>query len=168
MDSSKFLHDLFMEKGSDVGIGIVALRAIIVFALAIVFVRIAKKRSIAQASAMDLALIIIFGSVMSRAVNGGSNLLSSLIAGVILVSLQRALAHFSFHSHKFGNLVKGTSQVIVHNGVPDHVAMKRHDITEHDLHQEMRVRALTDDLAKIEKAVLERSGQIGFVKKTDS
>src|SRR5689334_21422823 len=112
MNPSTFLHDLFMEKGSDVGVEIVALREIIVFALAIVFVRLAKKRSIAQASAMDLALIIMFGSIMSRAVNGGANLFSSLIAGLLLVVLQRMLAYFSARSHTFGKLVKGTSQVI--------------------------------------------------------
>jgi len=168
MDSSTaFFHDLFMEKGSDVGVEIVALRAVIVFILAIVFVRVAKKRSIAQASAMDLALMIIFGSVMSRGVNGGANLISSLVAGLVLVLLQRALAFWGARNHRFGNLVKGTSQVIVQDGQLNREAMRRHAISEHDLLQEMRVRVLTDDISKIKQAVLERSGQIGFVKKAD-
>ena len=162
------MHQLFLAKGSDVGPVYVSARAIIVFIAAIAFVRLAKKRFIAQASAMDLVMVVILGSVLSRGINGSSSLLSVIMAGIVLVILQRTLAHFSARSHRFGKLVKGNAEVLVRDGKMLTEQMRHHDITEHDLHQEMRIRALVDDLSKIKMAVLERSGQIGFVKATES
>lgn len=165
---STSMHDLLFAQGSNLGAALVAIRTVIVFAFGIFYVRLGKKRFMAQATAMDLAMVVILGSTLSRAINGGGSLASTLIAGLILIILQRALAHFSARSRRFGRLVKGSAEIILRDGQMDSVTMMRHDITEHDLHQEMRIRALTDDVSKIRLAVLERSGQIGFVKATKS
>ena len=168
MDSLKtVMQQLFMAKGSDIGPGFVAARVLIVLVVAIFFVRLGKKRFIAQATAMDLVMVVIFGSTLSRGINGGANLLSVLIAGAVIVILHRVLTHFASRSEKFGSLVKGTSEVIVRNGEIDWKQMHLHDISELDLKQEMRVHALVEDLRKIKLAVLERSGEIGFVKAED-
>jgi len=162
------VQELFLAKGSDLGPGMVAVRTVIVFAFALIFVRMAKKRFIAQATAMDLVVAVILGSTLSRGINGGANLLSTLIAGFMIVVVNRVLAHFSARSHKFGRLVKGSKEVLLRDGVIDEEQMSKHDITEEDLHQEMRVRALVDDVAKLKLAVLERSGEIGFIKAEES
>lgn len=161
------LVQIFTAKGSDLGPLLVIPRTVIVFLMAILYVRVAKKRFIAQASAMDLVMAIIFGSLLSRAINGGATLLSSLSGGLVLVVLQRILAHFSCASRPFARLVKGTYEVLVREGVMDREMMRRHDISEDDLYSEMRINGMTGELADVELAVLERSGRISVVRRTE-
>jgi hypothetical protein len=97
---SPFLQ-IFTAKGSDLGPWLVIPRTAIVFVMAIAYARLAKKRFIAQASAADLVMAVIFGSVLSRAINGGANLVPSLVAGIVLVVLQRLVAHFGCRSRPF-------------------------------------------------------------------
>jgi uncharacterized membrane protein YcaP (DUF421 family) len=42
--------------------------------------------------------------------------------------------------------------------------MRRNHISEHDLQEDMRLEAKTDDLSKIKIARVERSGEISFIK----
>ncbi len=159
------LVQIFTAKGSELGPWLVIPRTAIVFLVAILYVRLAKKRFIAQASASDLVMAIIFGSVLSRAVNGGATLLSSLVAGMVLVGLQRLLAHFACRSKSFARWVKGTTEVLVLDGVEDREQMMKHDISEEDLRSEMRINGLTDDVSGVAQATFERSGRISVVRK---
>lgn len=159
------LQKIFLAKGSDLGPGLVIPRTIIVFAFAILFIRLARKRSIAQASAMDMLLIVLFGSILSRAVNGGATLLSSLVAGSVLIAMQRVMSHYACASKRFADTVKGTYEVLIRDGVPDREQMRQHDISEDDLKSEMRINGLVDDFADVKLAVLERSGRISVVRR---
>jgi uncharacterized membrane protein YcaP (DUF421 family) len=163
-----WIESLFLAKGSDLDPITVIPRTAIVFLAAVLYVRWAKKRFIAQASAIDLVMAVVFGSLLSRAVNGGATLLSSLSAGFTLVALHRVVMHFSARWPWLFDLVKGHKEVIVENGRFVRPVMLRHDVTEEDVRQEMRTRALTDNLDEIELGILERSGKISIIKKGNS
>jgi len=62
-------------------------------------------------------------------------------------------------------LIKGEPQVIVRDGAPDCKAMRRNQISKHDLEEDLRLSAHTEDFAKIRIARLERSGDISFVRR---
>jgi uncharacterized membrane protein YcaP (DUF421 family) len=46
--------------------------------------------------------------------------------------------------------------------------MKKKCVTEHDIEEDMRLTAKTEDLADIKTARLERSGDLSFILKTTS
>jgi len=142
----------------------VSIRGIIVFVATLVMVRISSKRSLAEKTAFDAALIIIIASVLSRAINGSAPFVPTLVVGFVLVFLHRLLALGAYASHTFGILVKGKPVVIVENGRIDQRNMRANQITEHDLEEDMRLDAEIDDLAKIKIARVERSGDISFIK----
>lgn len=156
---------IFTSQGSQLDPGLVIPRTAIVFIVAIIYVRMAKKRFIAQASAMDLVMAVVFGSLLSRAINGGATLASGLSAGFTLVVLQRVFAHYSCASPAFSKLVNGDHETLVKDGVMDRDEMKKHDISEEDLRADIRLNGMTDKLEEVRLAVLERSGQISVVKK---
>lgn len=160
-----FLNEVFIAKGSEAGPLAAAVRTIIVFVAAVFYVRVAKKRFIAQASAVDLVMVVVFGSTLSRAINGGATLLSSLAAGLVLVALQRLFAHFGVRYPGFGTMVKGSFETLVKDGAMDHHQMRLHDISEADLRSELRINGMTDDVSEVALATLERSGRISVVKK---
>ena len=61
---------LSATQAQDLTTAQVCLRAIVVYFLLVLFVRLGKKRFLGQATAFDAVLIIVIGSVPSRAVSG--------------------------------------------------------------------------------------------------
>jgi uncharacterized membrane protein YcaP (DUF421 family) len=142
----------------------VSMRGVVVFIATLTMVRLSSKRSLAEKTAFDAALIVIIASVLSRAINGSAPFVPTLVVGFVLVLLHRLLALGAYASHGFGILVKGKPVVIVENGHYDRKNMRANHITQHDLEEDMRLDANVDDLAKIKVARVERSGDISFIK----
>jgi uncharacterized membrane protein YcaP (DUF421 family) len=142
----------------------VSMRGIIVFVATLVMVRIGSKRSLAEKTAFDAALMIIIASVLARAINGSAPFVPTLIVGFVLVLLHRLFALGAYASHAFGILVKGKPVVIVENGRIDRRKMRVNHITQHDLEEDMRLDAAIEDPSKIKIARVERSGDISFIK----
>ncbi len=142
----------------------VSLRGVIVFIATLVMVRISSKRSLAEKTAFDAALIIIIASVLARAVNGSAPFFPTLGIGFVLVLLHRLLGVAAYYSHGFGILIKGKAAVLVENGRLQRKNMGLNQISEHDLEEDMRLDAATEDLSKVKIARIERSGDISFIK----
>src|SRR5216110_3571921 len=143
----------------------ISLRGIIVFLATLAMVRLGHKRSLAHKTPFDAVLLVILASVLSRAINGSAAFFATLGGGVVLVLLHRLFAHLAFYSHGFGILVKGRPDTIVRNGECDFRTMRRNHVSTHDLDEDMRLSAHTDDLSKIRVARVERSGDISFIEK---
>jgi uncharacterized membrane protein YcaP (DUF421 family) len=141
----------------------VSLRGVVVFVATLIMVRFSSKRSLAEKTAFDAVLIVIVASVLARAINGSAAFFPTLGLGFVLVILHRILAAAAYFSHTFGCLIKGKPAVIVENGKLDRQTMRRNLVSEHDLEEDMRLTAKTEDLAKIRIARLERSGDISFI-----
>jgi uncharacterized membrane protein YcaP (DUF421 family) len=142
----------------------VCLRGVIVFLSALVIVRIASKRFFAKKTAFDLILGFILGSMLARAINGSEKLGPTIAAGFLLAILHRLLDWIAFHSHGFGNLIKGKTAVLIRDGVPDRVTMKRHLVSEADLYEDLRLQGV-ERPTDVSLATFERSGDVSVIKK---
>jgi uncharacterized membrane protein YcaP (DUF421 family) len=143
----------------------VSLRGVVVFLVTLITVRLGHKRSLSRKTPFDAVLLVILASVLSRAINGSAAFFATLGGGVVLVLLHRVFAFLTFYSHRFGILVKGRPDVIVRDGECDMAMMWRNHVSTHDLDEDMRLSAHTDDLSDIRIARVERSGDISFIKK---
>ena len=142
----------------------VSVRGVVVFIAALIMVRLSSKRSLAEKTAFDAVLVVIIGSMLARVINGSEAFFPTLGTGFILVLLHRLLGLAAYYSHGFGFLVKGTPAVLVQNGRLERKNMFWNHISKHDLEEDMRLDAKTEDLSKIKTARLERSGDISFIK----
>ena len=142
----------------------ISVRGIIVFLATLIIVRLGHKRPLAQKTPFDAILLVILASVLARAINGSSAFFATLGGGLVLVLLHRLFAYLAFYSHKFGILVKGEPDTIVRDGECDFEMMRRNHVSIHDLEEDMRLSAHTDDLSEIRVARVERSGDISFIK----
>jgi uncharacterized membrane protein YcaP (DUF421 family) len=136
-----------------------------VFLVTLTAVRIGHKRSLSRKTPFDAVLLVILAAVLSRAINGSAAFFATLGGGVVLVLLHRLFAYLAFYSHGFGILVKGHPDTIVRDGQCDFRVMRRNHVSTHDLEEDMRLSAHTDDLSGIRLARVERSGDISFIKK---
>jgi len=142
----------------------VSVRGVIVFIATLVMVRLSSKRSLAEKTAFDAVLVVIIGSMLSRAINGSAAFFPTLGSGFVLVLLHRLFGITAYYSHFFGILLKGKPAVLVQNGRLQRKNMLWNHISEHDLQEDMRLEAKTEDLSKIKTARIERSGDISFIK----
>ena len=143
----------------------VSLRGIIIFLITLVMVRLSSKRSLAEKTAFDAILLVILASILSRAINGTAGFFTSIGGGFVLVFLHRFFAWLGCRSHAFGKLIKGCPEIIVENGEPALAMMRRNLISQHDLEEDLRLEAKTEEFADIQVARIERSGDISFIKK---
>ena len=142
----------------------VSIRGVIVFIATLIMMRLSSKRSLAEKTAFDAVLIVIIGSMLARAINGSEAFFPTLGTGFVLVFLHRLIGIAAYYSHPFGILVKGKPVVLVEDGKVQSKTMLREHISRHDLEEDMRLDAQTEDLSKIQVARLERSGDISFIK----
>jgi uncharacterized membrane protein YcaP (DUF421 family) len=143
----------------------ISLRALVIFIVGLALVRIGDRRSLSEKTAFDAIFIVLIGAVLSRAINGPSPFFGTIAAGTVLMAIHRACAYAACKSHGFGKLVKGQPVTLVRNGEIDWEQMNRALVSQHDLQEDLRLDAKTEDVGTIHLARLERSGDISFIKK---
>jgi len=142
----------------------VLLRAVVIFFVTLLIVRLADKRFFAKKTAFDLILGFILASMLARAINGSEQMLPTIAAGFVLAFLHRFLGYLACRWKAFGAFIKGSTQVLIESGAIHHREMRKHHIAEDDLLEELRLKGIESPKdAKL--AVLERSGEISVVRK---
>ena len=160
------LRTVFGE-GTGLTLTQMSLRAAIVFLAALPMIRIAGRRSFGQHSAFDACIAVLLGALLSRAVVGASPFIATLGAAVVLVALHRLVAWWGVQSPRFERIVTGRERVLVDGGTKDEAAMRAALISERDLRAAMRKRFGDDDLARLERATLERDGEVSLRRKQE-
>ncbi len=150
-------------ENDKIGVWQMSLRALVVFVAAIVMLKIGDKRFMGRSTALDAALGIIYGSVVSRAITGNAPFGPTLAAALVLVLLHWLLAAIAFRSHGFGKMVKGHNRKLVVDGELQWDEMKKAHVTESDLHEALRNQGKPPDLSKVKDAYLERNGEISII-----
>jgi len=141
----------------------ISIRGIIVFLFTLLMIRVSARRSLAKRTVFDSIFLVILASVLARAINGSADLLPTLGGGIVMVGLHRLLAAIAYHSHRFGNLIKGPEQLLMRDGTMMRRALAWNHISKHDLEEDLRLALQTEDLSSIRIARLERSGAISFI-----
>lgn len=140
-----------------------ALRAVVVFVVTVVMVRLGKKRFMGRGTAFDVILGIMLGSTMSRAITGNAPLFPVLAAGGVLIALHWLFSAIAVRWHGFGPLVKGHPQVLIRDGAIDRRAMRQAHVGERDLWEDLRAKGVSR-LEQVAEARLERSGELSVIK----
>ena len=139
-------------------------RALIIFVVALTLMRVGHKRSLSRKTAFDTAFIVIIGAILARAINGSAPFFGTIGVASLLVILQRVFAFIACRWPFFEKLIKGRPTDLVENGAPVRQQMRRHDITESDIAEDLHLCG-HDSLKQVALARLERSGDISFVEK---
>ena len=145
------------------------LRAAIIYLAALAMVRmVGERRFIGKFAAFDVILTIIFGSTLSRAINGTSAFFATIFAAFILVIMHWLIAAIAFHSQGLETKLKGQSKTLIKNGQLCQANMQACHITKEDLASTLRLQCQIDSLEQIDRAYLERNGDISFLIRTKS
>src|SRR2546430_1335693 len=141
----------------------VCMRTLVIFFCALVMVRVADKRALAQKTGFDALVAFLLASTLSRAINGSAQLPQTIAVGFLIVFLHRILAKAAFHSDAFSKLIKGNAEQVIGGGKLNREVMARNDLTEGDLMEELRLEGQLDDFGKVRDARIERNGEISII-----
>ncbi len=149
--------------GDELGAGQMGVRAVVVYIVAVAIVRLAKKRFMGQATAFDVILGIVLGSVVSRAVTGNAPFGPALVAAATLLAMHWLFSGLALRLPGFGWAIKGEPRLLIRDGRMDEGAMRAAHITENDLWEDLRGQSVSK-LAEVKEGRLERNGRLNVIK----
>ena len=145
-----------------------ALRAIVLFAFVFVLTRVVGRRELSSLEPFDLILLIVLGDAVQQGLTQDDySLTGAFLAIGTIAIMQVTVSYANFRFPKLRPVLDGEPIVVVQNGKPIERNLRRERVTIEDL----AAAARQQNIAKIEDvqwAVMETSGAISFIKKSDA
>ena len=135
------------------------------FVALLIMIRLGGKRFLSHKTAFDAVLGFMIASMMARACNGSSPFWQTISGGFVVVGLHRLVSRLALHHHSFGNLVKGHSNLVIKDGVVLRDVLNAHDLSDHDVAEDLRLNGNVESPAQVKLAFFERDGRISVVRK---
>jgi len=155
---------LSVKQAHDLSVAQSCARALVVYLVVIAYVRFGKKRFLSEATAFDAVLVIIIGSLSSRAISGTAPFFASLAATFVLILLHWVISYFSQNSPALSALVKGHDTLLVKDGRVDSDGLESSHMSVDDLAEDLRQHGVQKP-SEVKEARLERSGKVSVIKK---
>ena len=144
------------------------LRAVIVYFVVMLMLRVSGKRAVGQFTPFDMVLLILIGNAVQNGMNGGDNSLpAALLLCTVLVSLNYAMAYLSSRNRKLHELVEGVPVLLARDGKVFDEVLQRENLSRDDFDEALR-QAENGKPEDIGYAMLESNGKISFVMRDDS
>jgi uncharacterized membrane protein YcaP (DUF421 family) len=145
----------------------IVLRAVVVFCFLLVLTRIIGRRELSSLQPFDLILIIILGDALQQGLTQDDYSLTGafLAIGTIAV-LQVFVSWIGFRFPRARPVLEGTPIVVVQDGEVIEPNLGRERLSVDEVREAARIQGI-GHLAQVRWAVLETSGQISFIKKSD-
>lgn len=158
-----FLLGLSATRAEQLTTAQVCLRAAVVYLVLIAYVRVGKKRFLGEATAFDAILVIVIGSVASRAISGTAPFVSSLAGTFVLIMMHWLISRVTSSSIFLSFLTKGRDTVLIRDGTIDKAALRGAHMSDDDLNEDLRQNGVAS-AAEVKEARLERSGKLSVIK----
>lgn len=144
------------------------LRAVAIYLLVMVLVRVSGKRAVGQFTPFDLVLLILIGNAVQNGMNGGDNSLTgAAVLAVSLIVLNYATAFLSARVPRARRLIEGEPVVLARDGRVFRDVLRRELVSKADFNEAMREAGCSEP-ERIRLAMLETNGHISITLKDDA
>lgn len=158
------IYNIF-GQGEQLTILQMSARAIVVFFISLLLIRLGGLRLVGKRSSFDTIITITMGSVLARGVVGASPFFSTVAAAASMIAVHRLLAWGACVYNSFDKLVKGKALLLYKDGQILWENMKLATLSKADLLESLRLETKSEDFSHVQKAYLETNGRISFVLK---
>lgn len=157
--------NLIFGEGRDLTVWQMSARAVVIYFITLIYIRLAGRRVFGKISTFDYVIIFTLGALLSRAIVGVSPFLPVVASALVFILLHRFIAWLCLVSPAVGRIIKGRPVCLYSNGAFNIKNMKQHLITERDAMEVVRKEMGSDSLDEVEEINLERSGELSVLKK---
>jgi uncharacterized membrane protein YcaP (DUF421 family) len=141
------------------------IRASIVYGLLLVLLRLTGKRQVGQLCPFDLVLLLVLSNSVQNAINGGDNsMIGGAVSAATLVGINYAVGYLTYRSKRMEALIEGRPIVLIHDGHVDRRAMRRSQMTSHELEAALRAEGHAGPEC-VRFALLENNGHLTVIAK---
>lgn len=136
-------------------------RAVIIFIYAVLLYRLLPRRAFLGSTAIDVIVLVLMGSSLSRALTGSAPLVPTLAATAAFALLYVALAAGARRSDRLSLLLKGRPLEVIRDGTVDRRAMAKAQLGWRDLEEELRLKGV-ESAEEVAVARIERNGSLSL------
>jgi uncharacterized membrane protein YcaP (DUF421 family) len=145
------------------------LRAFVIYALLMIIFRVAGKRSLAEITTFDLVLLLIISEATQQAMLGNDfSITNALLVIITLFFIDNTLSMAQGRFPKIAPWIEDVPLVLVEDGKMLKERMKKTRISEGDILEAAREKQGLANMEQVRYAVLERTGSISIVPKSQS
>jgi len=138
-------------------------RAVVVYVFLLVLLRLTGKRQVGQLAPFDLVLLLVLSNAVQNAMNGGDNSVTGgMILAATLVGMNSCVSWLTFHSKTIEGIIEGRPVILVHDGKIDHLALRKVQMTTHELESSLRAAGCAGP-KEVRFAVLENTGKVSVI-----
>ena len=146
----------------------IVLRGCVIFVFLYVLMRVIGRRELSSLEPFDLILLVVLGDAVQQGLTQDDYSLTGAILAIgTIAMLQLAVSFTNFKFPKLRSILDGEPIVVVQDGKPIDKTLRRERVTLDDLAAAMRKQGI-GSLDDVQWAVMETSGIISFLKKSDS
>lgn len=139
------------------------LRAVAIYVLVMLLVRLSGKRAVGQFTPFDLVLLILLGNAVQNGLNGGDNsLVGAGILATCLIALNYGVAFVAARSPGARKLIEGEPVILARDGKVFRHVLRRELVSNADFLEAMRETGCSD-IERIRVATLETNGRISIL-----
>jgi uncharacterized membrane protein YcaP (DUF421 family) len=143
----------------------VAVRAVLIYFAGYIMLRLGEHRFLGKSTPFDIVLGFIFGTTLSRAINGTAPFFDTIAAGAVLLGLHWLFASLAFHSDRINTWLNDRAVPLIKDGAIQTANMRRKLIDPRLLEENVRIAGNLNDVADVEEAYFERNGSISIIPK---
>lgn len=151
------------EQPQQLGYLQVALRSILIYGAALLLVRFSRNRFLGRNTPFDLIVGFVFGSLLSRSINGAAPVFPTIVAAAVIIGMDWLLSFASIRSSRLDLLLNGTPTPIVVDGRLDDRGVRKALLSDRSINEALRTAAGTEAPSGLRSMMLERSGRFGAV-----
>jgi uncharacterized membrane protein YcaP (DUF421 family) len=146
----------------------IVVRAFVAFVFVFLLTRLIGRRELSSMQPFDLILLIVIGDLMQQGVTQNDLSVTGLVLTVgIFGLLTLAASYIGFRFERLRPILEPEPLILIEDGTVIEKNLKKERMTPEELAAEARVQQI-DALEKVRWAVLESSGKISFIPKTES
>jgi uncharacterized membrane protein YcaP (DUF421 family) len=146
----------------------IAIRTFAVFWFLLLLMRVTGRRELSSLEPFDLILLIVLGDAVQQGLTQDDySVTGALIVVIVFGLLQVLVSYLSFRFPRVRPALEGYPIVLIEDGNLIERNLKRERLTPEELAKEARGQQI-ESLDEVKWAVLETSGSISFIPKSDS
>ena len=146
----------------------IVLRGVFIFFVLYLLMRLIGRRELSSLEPFDLILLVVLGDAVQQGLTQDDySLTGALLAIGTIAMLQLGVSYANFRFPRLRPLLDGEPIVVVRDGRPIERNLRRERVTLDDLTSAMRQQNIAQ-IDDVQWAVMETSGAISFIKKSDS
>ena len=142
-------------------------RAIVLYLVVLVVMRLMGKREIGQLQPFELAISIMIADLASTPMTDiGIPLTNGIVPILGLLIMHLLISTLNIKSIKVREIICGKPRILVYRGKIDEDALRKEKLTINELQEKLRSKDIVT-LGEVEYAILETSGEVTVIKKPE-